>query len=115
MDALLSGDAPPDAIAIVDADSVADRGMLAALESELAAGHHAVQADYVVLPVAGSPRSELVAAGVLPFPPVSLSGGAGLGRPAALFGAAWLPDTDRPWARPLSRSSCPDPTPTSAL
>ncbi len=90
MDTLLSGDAPPDAIAIVDADSVADRGMLAALESELAAGHHAVQADYVVLPVAGSPKSELVAAGFLLFHRVRLSGRAALGMPASLVGNGML-------------------------
>jgi len=101
MDALLSSEAPPDAVAIVDADSVADREMLTALERELAAGYQAAQADYVVLPVAGSPRSELVAAGFLLFHRVRLSGRAALGMPASLVGNGMVFSRDllesHPW------------------
>jgi exopolysaccharide biosynthesis WecB/TagA/CpsF family protein len=101
MDTLLSSAVPPDAVAIVDADSVADRDMLSALERELAAGYQAVQADYVVLPVAGSPRSELVAAGFLLFHRVRLSGRAALGMPASLVGNGMVFSRDllesHPW------------------
>jgi 1,2-diacylglycerol 3-beta-glucosyltransferase len=87
----LGAEAPSwDAVVIVDADSIADRGLLTALERELAAGHPAVQADYTVLPLAGSPRSELVAAGFLLFHRVRMSGRAVLRMPAFLFGNGML-------------------------
>ncbi|HEV2028850.1 MAG TPA: WecB/TagA/CpsF family glycosyltransferase [Candidatus Dormibacteraeota bacterium] len=90
IDRLVAAESPWEAVVIVDADSIVDRGMLAALELELAAGHAAVQADYTVLPQAGSPRSELVAAGFLLFHRVRLSGRAALGMPASLVGNGML-------------------------
>ena len=90
IDRLMAATTPWDAVVIVDADSIAARGMLAALELELAMGHAAVQADYTVLPQAGSPRSELVAAGFLLFHRVRMSGRAALGMPAFLFGNGML-------------------------
>jgi len=90
IDRVLSAPSPPDAFVIVDADSVADPGMLSGLELELACGHLAVQADYTVLDPAGSPRSELVAAGFLLFHRVRLSGRAALGMPASLVGNGML-------------------------
>jgi exopolysaccharide biosynthesis WecB/TagA/CpsF family protein len=90
MDQVLAASPAPDAVVIVDADSIADRGLLAALERELTAGHAAVQADYTVLANPGSPRSELVAAGFLLFHRVRLSGRAALGMPASLVGNGML-------------------------
>jgi 1,2-diacylglycerol 3-beta-glucosyltransferase len=90
MDQVLSAPSSPDAVVIVDADSLADRGLLAALERELAAGHPVVQADYTVLANTGSPRSELVAAGFLLFHRVRLSGRKALGMPASLVGNGML-------------------------
>lgn len=90
IDRLMTAPTPWDAVVIVDADSIAERGMLAALELELMAGHAAVQADYTVLPQAGSPKSELVAAGFLLFHRVRMSGRAALGMPAFLFGNGML-------------------------
>jgi len=90
IDRLAAEATPWDAVVIVDADSIADHGMLAALEVELAAGHTAVQADYTVLAQAGSPRSELVAAGFLLFHRVRMSGRGAIGMPAFLFGNGML-------------------------
>jgi 1,2-diacylglycerol 3-beta-glucosyltransferase len=90
IDRLAAAGTPWDAVVIVDADSIAARGMLAALEAELTAGHAAVQADYTVLAQAGSPRSELVAAGFLLFHRVRMSGRAALGMAAFLFGNGML-------------------------
>jgi N-acetylglucosaminyldiphosphoundecaprenol N-acetyl-beta-D-mannosaminyltransferase len=101
IDRLIAAPSPLDGVVIVDADSIADRGMLAALELELAAGHAAVQGDYTVLAQAGSPRSELVAAGFLLFHRVRMSGRAALGMPAFLFGNGMLFSRDlleaHPW------------------
>ncbi len=90
MDRVLAEPSPADAFVIVDADSIADRRMLAALENELGRGRGAVQADYAVLPTPGSPKSELVAAGFLLFHRVRLSGRAALGMPASLVGNGML-------------------------
>ena len=90
MDQLLAGPNPPDAVVVVDADSVADPGLLAGLEAELAAGHQAVQADYVVLSDSASPKSDLVAAGFLLFHRVRFSGRAALGMAASLVGNGML-------------------------
>jgi exopolysaccharide biosynthesis WecB/TagA/CpsF family protein len=90
MDALLSAVARPDAVVVVDADSVCDPGMLAALQRELARGHEVVQADYALAVDAGSPRSELVAAAFLLFHRVRFTGRARLGMAANLVGNGML-------------------------
>ena len=87
--ALASPDAP-DAFVVVDADSVADAGLLAALEAELSAGADAAQAEYLVLDEHTSTRSELVSAGFLLFHRVRFSGRAALGMPAFLVGNGML-------------------------
>lgn len=90
MDRILAAPDPPDAVVVVDADSVADRDMLAALERELAAGHPVVQADYTVIIEPGSPRSAMVAAGFLLFHRVRFSGRSRLGMAANLVGNGML-------------------------
>jgi len=90
MDQILTAPDPPDAVVVVDADSVADRDMLAALERELAAGHPVVQADYTVIIEPGSPRSAMIAAGFLLFHRVRFSGRARLGMAANLVGNGML-------------------------
>lgn len=90
MDALLSAADPPDALVVVDADSVCEPGMLSALQLDLAAGHQVVQADYSLAVDPGSIRSELVAAAFLLFHRVRFSGRARLGMAANLVGNGML-------------------------
>ena len=101
MDQVLAEPNPPDAVVVVDADSVADPGLLAGLEAELAAGHQAVQGDYVVLSDSASPKLDLVAAGFLLFHRVRFSGRAALGLAASLVGNGMLFSRsllqDHPW------------------
>jgi 1,2-diacylglycerol 3-beta-glucosyltransferase len=87
---LTSGDAP-DALVVVDADSVADTNLLSALESEFRRDHPVVQADYtVLLDDTSSRRNQLVAAGFLLFHRVRFSGRARLGMSANLVGNGML-------------------------
>ena len=81
---------PPDGVVVVDADSIADRNLLGALERELAAGHHVVQGDYTVIIEPASPRSAMIAAGFLLFHRVRFSGRAGLGMAVNLVGNGML-------------------------
>ncbi len=101
MDALLAEAEPPDAIAVVDADSVAGRDMLAALVAELAAGHEAVQADYALLDEAGIASGQMAAIGFLLFHRVRFSGRRRLGIGANLVGNGMLFNSAllrrRPW------------------
>ncbi len=90
MDALLSAAAPPDAVVVVDADSVCAPGMLSALQQQLVAGHEVVQADYSLAVEAGSTRSELVAAAFMLFHRVRFTGRARLGMAANLVGNGML-------------------------
>ena len=102
MDELLSAPRPPDALVVVDADSVCDPGMLSALQQELAAGYEVVQADYSLAVDAGSPRSEIVAAAFLLFHRVRFTGRARLGMAANLVGNGMLFSAvvlrSHPWA-----------------
>ncbi len=90
MDQVLSAANPPDAMVVVDADSIADRNLLAGLERELAAGHSVVQADYTVIIEPDSPRSAMLAAGFLLFHRIRFSGRARLGMAANLVGNGML-------------------------
>lgn len=90
MDRVLAPPDPPDAVVVVDGDSIADRNLLSALELELTAGHAVVQADYTVLTEPGSPRTELIAAGFLLFHRVRFSGRAAIGMAASLAGNGML-------------------------
>ena len=90
IDRLLGEPNAPDAVVVVDADSVAARDLVAALVWEQDAGADAVQAEYLVLPENDSARSRLVAAGFLLFHRVRLGGRRRLGLPAALVGNGML-------------------------
>jgi 1,2-diacylglycerol 3-beta-glucosyltransferase len=90
MDRLLAADNPPDAIVVVDADSVAERELLAGLATALTTGAEAAQAEYLILPSEGSTRSRLVTAGFLLFHRVRLGGRAALGLPASMVGNGML-------------------------
>jgi exopolysaccharide biosynthesis WecB/TagA/CpsF family protein len=90
MDRLLSGPEPPDAVVVVDADSVAEPGLLAGLAAAARAGHDAVQAEYLVLEESGSSRERLLAAAFLLFHRVRFGGRAALGLPGALVGNGML-------------------------
>lgn len=89
-DRLLAETPRPDAIVIVDADSVADPNLLDALAAELEAGHEVVQADYTLLDEAGQEKSEMVQAGFLLFHRVRFLGRARLGMAANLVGNGML-------------------------
>jgi exopolysaccharide biosynthesis WecB/TagA/CpsF family protein len=76
---------------VVDADSVADPGMLAALAARLDAGAEAVQAEYLSLnPSEMSAREELAAAALLLFHRVRFRGRTALGFPCQLVGNGML-------------------------
>jgi 1,2-diacylglycerol 3-beta-glucosyltransferase len=90
IDRLLAEPEPPDAIVIVDADSVADPLLLAALAAELEDGHDVVQADYTLLEESGHVTSEMAQAGFLLFHRVRFLGRARLGMPANLVGNGML-------------------------
>ena len=90
MDRLLAGTEPPDAVVVVDADSVAEPELLVHLAAALARGAGAAQAEYLVLDDDASTRSRLVAAAFLLFHRVRLGGRAALGLPASLVGNGML-------------------------
>jgi exopolysaccharide biosynthesis WecB/TagA/CpsF family protein len=91
MDRLLEAPHPPDAIVVVDADSVADHDLLRGLEMELTLGRSVVQADYtVLLNDESGPGNQLIAAGFLLFHRVRFSGRARLGMAANLVGNGML-------------------------
>jgi 1,2-diacylglycerol 3-beta-glucosyltransferase len=81
---------PVDAVVVVDADSIADRELLAQLAAAHADGADAVQAEYLVLADGGSTRARLVAAAFLLFHRVRFGGRAALGLPASLVGNGML-------------------------
>jgi len=90
MDRLLAEEHPPDGVVVVDADSIAERDMLASLAAALATGAEAAQAEYLVLTSDASIPSRLVAAAFLLFHRVRLGGRAALGLPASLVGNGML-------------------------
>src|SRR5262249_9492686 len=90
MDRLLAEENPVDAVVVVDADSIADRDMLAGRAAALASGAEAAQAEYLVLTADASIPSRLVAAAFLLFHRVRLGGRAALGLPASLVGNGML-------------------------
>jgi 1,2-diacylglycerol 3-beta-glucosyltransferase len=101
MDKVIASSNPPDAIVVVDADSIADTNLLTGLERELARGHGVVQGDYTVIVDPASPKSAIIAAGFLLFHRVRFSGRARLGMPANLVGNgmlfAWSVLESHPW------------------
>ena len=90
MDKVLACGAPPDAIAVVDADSIAERDLLVELVRQLAGGADAVQAEYLVLVDEHSAGAELRAAAMLLFHRVRFGGRAALGLPCTLVGNGML-------------------------
>ncbi|HKF77429.1 MAG TPA: WecB/TagA/CpsF family glycosyltransferase [Candidatus Dormibacteraeota bacterium] len=90
MDRLLGSPDVFDGVVVVDADSVADRDLLARLGAGLAEGADAAQAEYLVLPEEGSTKARLVAAAFLLFHRVRFGGRAALGLPANLVGNGML-------------------------
>ena len=89
MDRVLTSSDAPDAFVIVDADSVADRGLLSALADRFSAGSEAVQAEYLVLD-ATSRGVGLRAVAFLLFHRVRFAGRAALGLPCSLVGNGML-------------------------
>src|SRR5713226_6983933 len=90
MDRILAGSTPPDALVVVDADSLAHPELLWELEAERAAGAEVVQAEYLIADENGSTQSELVALAFLLFHRVRLGGRRALGLPANLVGNGML-------------------------
>jgi len=101
MDRLLERDAGLAALAVVDADSVAEPGLLAALVARLERGATVAQAEYLGLNEDGSTKSELRAAAFLLFHRVRFGGRAVLGLPCHLVGNGMLFSRqvleDHPW------------------
>ena len=90
MDRILAAATPPDALVVVDADSVVHPDFLWELEAERACGAEVVQADYRVSDEDPSPQSELVGLAFLLFHRVRFSGRKALGLPANLVGNGML-------------------------
>jgi len=86
IDRMLTEPGRPDAIVMIDADSVADPDLLLHLEAALAGGAEVAQADYRILEPEASAGSRLVATGFLLFHRTRLAGRAALGLPANLVG-----------------------------
>ncbi len=101
MDRLLERDPDLAALAVVDADSVADPGLVGALVARLEQGASVVQAEYLGVDEDRSIRSELRAAAFLLFHRVRFGGRANLGMPCHLVGNGMLFSrevlADHPW------------------
>ncbi len=89
MDSLLSSANPPDAVVVVDADSVADTALLRSLEGAMLAGAEAVQAEYLALGEASS-GATLRQASFLLFHRTRFAGRAALGMACSLVGNGML-------------------------
>jgi 1,2-diacylglycerol 3-beta-glucosyltransferase len=89
MDQVLAEREPPDAVVLVDADSVAEPELLTQLEGAMARGAEAVQGDYQGLGD-GSRSSSLRQAAFLLFHRTRFGGRAALGLPCALTGNGML-------------------------
>jgi 1,2-diacylglycerol 3-beta-glucosyltransferase len=90
IDRTLAGPAPPDAVVVIDADSVADPLFLRELASVYAAGHPVAQADDVIRPEPGRRPTHLEAAALLLRNHVRFAGRAVLRIPASLCGNGML-------------------------
>jgi cellulose synthase/poly-beta-1,6-N-acetylglucosamine synthase-like glycosyltransferase len=101
IDRLLGEPRPPDAIVVVDADSTADRGFLAALARPFRHGARVVQGESL-LDDDGSPRSALRAAAFLLVNRARPAGRSVLGLPCHLAGNGMLLARDVLSAQPWS-------------
>jgi hypothetical protein len=91
MDAVLEEPDPPDGFVVVDADSIADSGLLRGFAQALAGGADAAQADYTVLGGEPAGRGDhLRALAVLLFNRTRNRGRTVLGLPASLLGNGML-------------------------
>jgi 1,2-diacylglycerol 3-beta-glucosyltransferase len=81
---------PPDAVVVVDADSVADPDFLRELEAVFVEGHRVVQADDVLRTEPGRPGALLEAAALLLRNRVRFMGRGRFGLPASLCGNGML-------------------------
>jgi hypothetical protein len=91
IDAVLAAPHPPDGIVIVDADSVADSGLLTGLADALVGGHVAAQADYTVLTeTQASPGDQLRGVAVMLYNRTRNLGRAAVGLPSSLLGNGML-------------------------
>lgn len=86
MDLLLAASDPPDAVVVVDADSIAGPELLGQLSAALEDGADVAQAEYLILADDLSTHSRLLAAAFLLFHRVRFGGRAALGLPASLVG-----------------------------
>ncbi|MEA2672105.1 MAG: hypothetical protein QOG45_2325 [Chloroflexota bacterium] len=86
LDRVLHGPWRPDAVIVVDADSVADPGLVAVLEAHLAAGAEVAQAEYLALDGDGGAREALRGAAFLLFHRARFAGRAVLGMACNLVG-----------------------------
>jgi len=102
MDQIVERPDAPDAVVVVDADSVADTHLLRGLAARLEAGAEVVQGEYLALTEDDSPASALRAAALLLFHRVRFSGRAALGMPCNLVGNGMLFSRrllrDHPWS-----------------
>ena len=90
MDIVLAGPDAPDCVVIVDADSVAEREMIAEMAAGYAAGHESVQADDLLRNETGSLRGELEAIALIFRNQVRFRGRTALGMPVTLCGNGML-------------------------
>jgi len=90
MDRILGSAEPFDGFVVVDADSVADPGLLSALASVLGTGADVAQGEYLALDEGTSPRARLRSAAFLLFHRVRFAGRANLGLPCFLVGNGML-------------------------
>ncbi len=90
MERLLTTGSRPDAIAVVDADSVADPLLLSGLVRRMEEGAEAVQGEYLVLPEIHSAREDLRSAGFLLFHTARFAGRSALRLPCSLVGNGML-------------------------
>ena len=101
IDQIITAPGAPDAIVIVDADSLVDPGLLGALAARLDRGSDVVQGEYLALEEDGSAASTLRAAALLLFHRARFSGRAALGMPCNLVGNGMLFSRrlleDQPW------------------
>jgi hypothetical protein len=101
MEQLLNEADAPEAMVVIDADSVVDRGLLGGLTAELDRGAEVVQAEYLALTEDDSLRATLRASSLLLFHRVRFSGRKVLGLPCSLVGNGML------FSRQLRRSPGP--------
>src|SRR5262249_7094725 len=81
---------PFDAFVVVDADSVADRGLLSGLAAALDGGAEVVQGEYLALEEGTDARARLRSAAFLLFHRARFAGRANLGLPCSLVGNGML-------------------------